>query len=66
MGYFPTGSHLFPFGADVDDLQLPRGDDVVSETINLRKPVTLFGSQYKEIVVRILILSTGQYHSLLW
>ena len=49
----PDFSHLLPFGVGTDDLQGPRGDDSASEPLTLRVPFTFFGTEYKEIIVRI-------------
>lgn len=49
-------SHLLPFGVGTEDLQGPRGDDSASDPLTLRVPFTFFGTEYREIIVRIIVL----------
>ena len=46
-------SRLLPFGAGTDDLQGPHYDDSASNPFTLRVPFTFFGTEYREIIVRM-------------
>lgn len=50
-------SHLFPFGVGTNDLQGPRSDDSASDPLTLDVPFTFFGTEYQQIIVRIIIMS---------
>ena len=55
-------SHLLPFGVGTEDLQGPRGDDSASDPLTLRVPFTFFGIEYREIIVRIIVLRHSYMH----
>ena len=50
-----NSSRLFQFGVGTDDLQGPHGDDSASDPITLGVPFTFFGTEYREIIVRVLL-----------